>query len=200
MSAADDRMVVRTAGGYRSLPRRVALGLISAGRAKADRGPLAGAQDVEAPTVPATPERPSTVQEHPVTPSQIVDAATHGTLPDVVDVASPEYSAALEYLADGSDASDLFEEDVPTVEAVELPEPPRGNAGRKDWADYAQEHLGIEVTSDMTRNQIRDAAQERLQSLARLPQPALPGGRLDTPEDEPATVRTVADDEDPGTR
>lgn len=191
MSAADDRMVVRTAGGYRSLPRRVALGLISAGRAKADRGPQAPAQDVEAPTVPATPDSP------PTTPQRAQDAPP--------DVPAPQEDAVAPTGNTDIDVDDVWPGvspagDVPTVEAVELPEPPRGNAGRKDWADYAQEHLGIEVTSDMTRNQIRDAAQERLQALARLPQPAREGGRLETPEDEPATVGTVADDEDPGTR
>jgi len=216
MSAAD-RMVVRTTGGaYRSLPRRQALGLIAAGRAQVERGPQAPVQGVEAPTVPATPDSPPTAPQRAQDSAADLDDGDANDTPTPPDEYDPELeerrrAAGLkpgEWQAERGPityptlepVSDAPDGDVPTVEAVELPEPPRGNAGRKDWADYAQEHLGIEVTSDMTRNQIRDAAQERLQSLARLPQPALTGGRLDTPEDEPATVETVADDEDPGTR
>ena len=92
-----------------------------------------------------------------------------------------------------------LEPDEPTTYVVDLPEEPRGNASRQEWATYAVS-LGVEVSDDMTRNKIRDAAQDAAQSLARLPQPALTGGRLETPEDEPVTEGSVTDDEDPGTR
>lgn len=88
------------------------------------------------------------------------------------------------------------EQDEP---ALDLPAEPRGNASRQEWAEYAVS-LGVEVTDGMSRNRIRDAAQDVAQTLDRLPQPALSGGRLDTPEDEPVTEESVTDDEDPGTR
>lgn len=180
MSAAD-RMVVRTRGGaYRSVPRRQGLAWIAAGRASVADGPVTPADVSEAPGVPPEPEDAPTGQQDPQT--------------GYVDLSAPEHDATgLQYVG-------LFEEDVPdgvpTVEAVELPPLPRGNAGRAEWADYAQEHLGLVVTSDQTRNDIRDAAQDaHAAALARMPQPAREGGRLDTPEDEPAT-ETVAYDPD----
>lgn len=181
MSAAD-RMVVRTRGGsYRSVPRRQGLAMIAVGRATADDGAQAAVQDVEAPGVPPEPQDAPTGQQDPQT--------------GVIDLSDPVHdTASLEYVG-------LFEEElpdgVPTVEAVELPPLPRGNAGRADWAEYAQTHLGLVVTSDQTRNDIRDAAQDaHAAALARLPQPAVTGGRLDTPEDEPVTDGSVTDDED----
>jgi hypothetical protein len=215
--SAVDRMAVRTRSGeYRSLPRRQALALIAAGRAEADKGsrlaapplpetreaaraPQAPAAGIRAPRVPTTPETPRTAPQRAQTPSQIVDAATHGTLPDVVDVEDhypATEDAGLEFLEELPD--DVDPGDVPTVYAVELPPEPKATARRAEWATYA-DSLGVEVTSAMTKNQIRDAAQDAAQSLDRLPQPARTGGRLETPEDEPATER-VADDEDPGTR
>lgn len=75
---------------------------------------------------------------------------------------------------------------------------PRGNASRAMWAHYA-ESLGVVVTDDMSRNEVRDVARAAAQSVDRLPQPAHEGGRLDTPEDEPVAEGSVTDDEDPGT-
>ena len=179
MSAAD-RMVVRTPdGAYRSVPRRAGLGMIAAGRAQA------------APMEPATIEVPTDLAE-------LLDAAS-------TSAPTIEVPTDLAELLDGDDR-DEEPDDEPedyddwpddAEQAVSLPAEPRGNASRAEWATYAVS-LGVEVTDDMTRNKIRDAAQDAAQSLARLPQPALPGGRLETPEDEPAAER-LADDEDPGT-
>lgn len=144
--------------------------------------------------MPPEPQDAPTGQQDPLTPSQIVAAAADGTLPEYVDLGAdePELHEV--------DPGELFVEDVPTVEAVELPPLPRGNAGRAEWAAYAQEHLHMVVTSDQTRNEIRDdALHVHAAALARMPQPAVTGGRLDTPEDEPAT-ETVADDPDTRTR
>jgi hypothetical protein len=205
MSAAE-RMAVRTPDGQvKVVPRRVGLGMIARNRAKPapmptyvhplagtdaaelapERDPIVYApqepvQDAEAPTVPVDPEPAPTAPQRVQTPTQIVDAAAAGELPDVVHV-EDQYPAG---------AGDVFRE--------ELPPEPRGNAGREEWAVYAQS-LGVEVTEDMGRNKIRDAAKDAALSLDRLPQPALTGGRLDTPEDEPAT-ETVADDPDTRTR
>jgi len=188
MSAAD-RMVVRTPAGYRSVPRRVGLGMISAGRAQlatregAD-APQASVQDVEAPPVPATSEPAHTPQEHTQTTAPDIEALG-AEIADFIKTQGPAWTAPPE-------------EDVPTALAVELPPEPKPTARRGEWADYA-DSLGVEVTSTMTKREIQKAAQEAATSLANLPQPALPGGRLETPEDEPAT-ETVADDQDPRTR
>jgi hypothetical protein len=196
MSAAD-WMVIRTRDGYRSVPRRVGLGMISRGA-----GEAATTGAVQA--LPPEPPEPHDDEYEPV--STWSDDAPDPELEErrrvlglkrdaeFVAVRGPIEYHLLEPVAGEPDA------DVPTVEAVELPDPPRGNAARQEWAAYASEYLGIEVTDAMNRNQIRDAAQEQLQSVARLPQPALPGGRLETPEDEPVTEGSVTDDEDPGTR
>jgi hypothetical protein len=187
--SAVDRMAVRTRSGeYRSLPRRQALALIAAGRAEAAKGsrlaePVAPVHDVEAPTVPAAPESPHT------TPG---DASS--------DAFVEELGAEIaEFIQTQGPAWNAQPDDVRTVPVDALPAEPKATARRTEWADYA-ESLGVEVTAAMTKNQIRDAAQDAAQSLDRLPQPARKGGRLETPEDEPATVGTVADDEDPGTR
>lgn len=42
---------------------------------------------------------------------------------------------------------------------VERREPPRGNASREVWVDYA-ESVGVEVDESWTRNEIRDAVRE----------------------------------------
>ena len=186
MSAAD-RMVIRTRDGYRSVPRRVGLGMISRGAAV---GSTIEEETPDAVALPLEPTEPHN-DEYQSTPDLYPPELFEGTAvfqPDTPDELGP-------------DQIDLTpDEDVPTVEAVELPDAPRGNAARQEWADYASEYLGIEVTDAMSRTKIREAVQEQLQSLARLPQPALTGGRLETPEDEPVTEGSVTDDEDPGTR
>lgn len=198
MSAAD-RMVIRAGDGtYRSVPRRVGLGMISRGHAEIARGGRATGGYPEPGYTPDAVEPPAGT---PLTADELARAEANQAQPELtptppVDPApSPENLAApeLEYVSSALDA------DVPTVQAVPLPPEPRGNASRAAWAEYAQS-LGVEVTSSMTRDQIRDAAQDAAQSLANLPQPALPGGRLETPEDEPVTEESVTDDEDPGTR
>lgn len=194
MSAAD-RMVVRTgSGAYKSLPRRTALGLIAAGRAQiapkpeAAHAPLTPADEPPAPVMPATPDSPPAPQEHTQTTAPAVGDAEPDVIP--VDIpAAPVPVGPDETLPDG---------EIPTVYAVELPPEPKSTARRAEWADYA-DSLGVEVTSAMTKTQIQVAAEEAAQSLSNLPQPALTGGRLETPEDEPA-AETVADDPDTRTR
>jgi hypothetical protein len=230
MSAADRMVVRTLDGAYRSVPRRQALGMIAAGRAHhapaepvptvepvpGDAGVLA--ELLAAASTPAV--APGDLAEH-------LDAERRRLLPadkqdlyrhplDGVDVADllPDVSAergAVVYPEHvGVDAEPLKTVDIEittTPEMAELigltpsepPAEPRGNAGRDEWAQYARD-LGVEVTDGMGRNRIRDAAQDAAQSLARLPQPALTGGRLETPEDEPVTEESVTDDEDPGTR
>lgn len=184
--SAVDRMAVRVrGGGVRSLPRRQALALIAANRAEADTGsrlaePIRQPDPVE---ITGTPEAIATTMDElaPITLAP-------------VDMANVEIAPAgeLQYLSDTDDP------DVPTVDAVPLPPEPKPSARRGEWVDYA-DSLGVEVTSSMTKREIQTAAEEAAQSLTNLPQPALPGGRLETPEDEPAT-ETVADDQDPRTR
>ena len=176
MSAAD-WMVVRTRdGSYRSVPRRTGLGMISRGQAS-----VAPANAAPAPVYAVEPDAPASVD--PLGP--------HGD----------EYQApvTLDAPAVTPDADGVTEEPVNVAPEPysEAPPEPRGNASRQEWAAYAYS-LGVEVSDDMSRNKIRDAAQDVAQSLDRLPQPALTGGRLETPEDEPAAER-LADDEDPGT-
>lgn len=176
MSVAD-RMVVRTRDGeYRSVPRRTALAMISVGRAQA-----AGTT-----TIPDEGETPTVVADvASVVPENVSEPATTEPEPVLepvgVNEPAPEY-------------------EIPTVEAVPLPAEPRANASRGKWLEYAVS-LGVEVADDLTRNEIRDAAQRAAQSLSDLPQPAVTdGGRLDMPEDEPVTEESVTDDEDSGTR
>lgn len=202
MSAAD-RMVIRAGDGtYRSVPRRVGLGMISRGHAEVARGGRATGGYPEPGYTPDAVEPPAGT---PLTADELTGTeGTEGvpcTCPEAADHA-PSMLALVD-MADVDIApageSDTGDADVPAVQAVPLPQEPRGNASRAAWAEYAQS-LGVEVTSSMTRDQIRDAAQDAAQSLANLPQPALPGGRLETPEDEPVTEESVTDDEDPGTR
>lgn len=213
MSVAD-RMVVRIRGEYRSIARRQALALISAGRAERDdraRAAVTPAEQTEAPAVPADPDGAPTAQQDPQTGLDDGDPNDTPTPADEHDPELEERRRALGlkdgewqakrgpvvYNTPGLQEVDPGDAVVPTVEAEPLPELPRGNAGRAAWAEYAQTVLGLTVTSDQTRNDIRDAAQEaHAAALARMPQPAVAdGGRLDTPEDEPAT-ETVADDPD----
>lgn len=197
MSAAD-RMVVRTRdGAYRSVPRRTGLGMISRGQAEAATTP---APPVAADVDPLGPhgdeyQTPTAEQAH----AQLAHAM--GVPVEVITPTALDnpYRHPLE----GVDPVDLlpeFQAERGPVEfpiTRELPAEPRGNASRAEWAEYAIS-LGVDVTDGMSRNKIRDAAQDAAQSLDRLPQPALTGGRLETPEDEPAAER-LADDEDPGT-
>lgn len=214
MSAAD-RMVVRTRdGSYRSVPRRVGLGMISRGHATpAKGGTAAGGYPEPGYTIPS-PAEPAPLETIEVEITTDSDTARMLGLEDIAAVEQPEpiviggtpeqVEAIMDALAPvlepvGPDEV-LPDGEIPTVYAVELPQEPKQTALRSVWVDYARS-LGVEVTSEMTKNQIRDAAQDAAQSLANLPQPALPGGRLETPEDEPATEESVADaNEDPGTR
>jgi hypothetical protein len=199
--SAVDRMGVRVrGGGYRSLPRRQALAMIAAGRAQADPGsrlaepsvaPQEPAEGVEPPTVPATPETPPTAPQR----VQTFQFQPDGPRVGVDGTSKPSRAPDLEPVhKDDVDAG----EDVPTVYAVELPPEPKATARRSEWAEYA-DSLGVEVTSAMTKRDIQQAAEEAAMSLANLPQPARTGGRLETPEDEPA-AETVADDPDTRTR
>lgn len=202
--SAVDRMGVRVrGGGYKSLPRRQALALIAAGRAEADkRDRLA-----EPPVAPPADDLDARLDAYraqladglgvPVeaitpTPGSNPHDVVAGESQQVLDALAERGLPELQYLSASLDA------DVPTVDAVPLPPEPKPSARRGEWADYA-DSLGVEVTSDMTKRAIQQAAEEAAQSLTNLPQPALTGGRLETPEDEPAT-KTVADDPDTRTR
>lgn len=214
MSAAD-RMIVRTPSGeYKTLPRRRAVGLISAGRAKAAR--VAPAAPVSRSVTP-TPARPAgqgarRVSGEAAAVDTGVATGANETLPEIGED-TPLYDGMnTEVLAGWP----IEHPEPEPVEPAELPEP-RGNASRKVWATYAMSR-DIEVTSSMTRTEIQaavrdadtepdvaddgdteDVAADVEDETDRLPQPAhTVGGRLETPEDEPATER-VADDEDPGT-
>lgn len=216
MSAAD-RMVVRTRdGSYRSFPRRTALGLISRGQATA----AAAAVPQAAPPAEVDPLGPHGDEYQEKRDQLLTDMAAALNVP--VEVLTPiedgvnhwsaaDDSAEMAAALGISALPPLTTVDVEittTLETAELlgardirvarPAEPRGNASRQEWAEYAVS-LGVEVTDGMSRNRIRDAAQDVAQTLARLPQPALPGGRLETPEDEPVTEESVTDDEDPGT-
>lgn len=183
MSAAD-RMVVRTLdGSYRSVPRRQGLGMIAAGRAQAAPAPVepaAGDYGDLAELVTAAPAPAAVVPDEEV--------PEPNPLPRM---------GAIQFQPDGPKVRVDGTNEPEPAPAPHLPAEPRGNASRAEWATYAVS-LGVEVTDGMSRNRIRDAAQDAAQTLDRLPQPALPGGRLETPEDEPAAER-LADDEDPGT-
>jgi hypothetical protein len=198
--SAVDRMAVRTRSGeYRSMPRRQALALIAAGRAEAAKGsrvaeptPAPPAHDLDA-KLDAYREQLADGLGVPVeaitpTPGSNPHDVAAAQAQQMMDALPPE----LQYVSETDDP------DVPTVDAVPLPPEPKPTARRGEWADYAGS-LGVEVTSSMTKRQIQTAAEEAAQSLSNLPQPALTGGRLETPEDEPA-AETVADDQDPRTR
>lgn len=194
MSAAD-RMVVRKRNGdVRSMPRRQALALIAAGRAEAEkRSRLAEPITARAVEVrdlatgePASVEIDGIDQSALFTPIRTVE----------VEITTTPETAALLGL---HPVSVITDENVPTVEAVPLPPEPKPTALRGVWAEYA-DSLGVEVTSTMTKREIQQAAEEAAQSLSNLPQPALTGGRLETPEDEPVTDGSVTDDEDSRTQ
>lgn len=203
--SAVDRMAVRTRSGeYRSLPRRQALALIAAGRAEADRRTRLAEPPAPAPVVDVDPDQPTPnpydLSAVAVPPGELDADDSAASADDAGDGSwqaergpvvynTPEPAPELQYVSDADDA------DVPTVDAVPLPPEPKPSARRGEWADYA-DSLGVEVTSSMTKREIQTAAEEAAQSLSNLPQPALSGGRLDTPEDEPVTDGSVTDDED----
>jgi hypothetical protein len=157
--------------------------------------PQAPADDVDAAVVPATPESAPTPQEHTQTTALHDEARTQ--LASALDVPVEAITPT-----PGSNPHDVVaaegQQMMAALEQRELPAEPKPTARRAEWADYA-DSLGVEVTAAMTKREIQQAAQEAATSLANLPQPALTGGRLETPEDEPAT-ETVADDQDPRTR
>jgi hypothetical protein len=192
MSAAD-RMVVRTrSGAYRSLPRRTALGLLAAGRVTLEPAP------VTPQAAPVTPEPEPVTPSTAVVPPNPYDLEIFGPTADELD--ADDSASSADDVGDGSWSAERgpIVYDVPEPTARELPPEPKPTARRADWAAYA-DSLGVEVTSAMTKREIQQAAEEAATSLANLPQPARTGGRLETPEDEPAT-ETVADDPDTRTR
>jgi hypothetical protein len=210
MSAAD-RMVVRTReGAYRSVPRRQGLGMIARGQAQAAPAGEPTVSPAPADTAGVDPLGPHGDEYQAPTnlyPPELFEGTDvfqpdtpYEIGPDQIDLApDDDEDDPLDSTADAT-----FKvvrgpvEYHPEALAAGLPAEPRGNASRQEWAEYAVS-LGVEVTDGMSRNRIRDAAQDVAQTLDRLPQPALSGGRLETPEDEPAAER-LADDEDPGTR
>lgn len=172
MSAADDRMAVRTPSGYRSLPRRAALGMIATGRATAVTRPVrrAGAP-VGGRWVTTDVPRGAAMNE---TTGEVT--APGESLPEAVSVPHPVDEVVTE-LVDEVDG-DASANDVDDVAGVVEP---RGNASRAAWVDYAAS-VGVVVLDDMTRNDIRDAVKS-----VRMSQPAREGGRLANPGDEPVT-------------
>lgn len=204
--SAVDRMAVRVrGGGVRSLPRRQALALIAANRAEAETGSRVAEPPADTPlTADEVDAKLDGFREQLAdglgVPVEVI-TPTPGSNPH--DVVAAESQQALDALAERGlpelqYVSGTVDADVPTVDAVPLPPEPKPSARRGEWADYA-DSLGVEVTSAMTKREIQTAAEEAAQSLTNLPQPALTGGRLETPEDEPA-AETVADDQDPRTR
>lgn len=157
MSAAD-RTVVRTRDGqYRVMSRREAAGMISMGRAKL------------APAPRQSPVRAVPVKREPVT------VVTH-------ERPAMEFRAErgpVHYPVMDTVQTDPEPEPVPFV-----PELPKSYASKSTWANYART-LGATITDAMTKAEIQAAARDVADDLARLPQPAPEGGRLETPEDEP---------------
>lgn len=191
MSAAD-RMAVRMPDGeIRSVARRVGLAMIAQSRATHERA----GQPVSARKARKSTPRPIAAQ-----------SAAHGAV-TVVTAESPGMIRAergpvvfpkIEATAPAPAAVD----DDPTALPIEAPavEQPKGNAGRAAWAEYAGV-VGVPVTDEMGRNEIRDAVVAKLES-DRMSQPAFSefeGGRLATPEDEPVTESAVTH-ADPGER
>jgi hypothetical protein len=202
MSAADQMAVRMPSGRIKQVPRRVGLGMIARNQAKA--APQQNVRPVGVQGAGPSPgiavTRATPAYRHPlegVRESDLLPSfeAARGPIeyPNASDTVVDE-APTLEPLEDLP--ADVDPDDVPTVDAVLLPPEPRGNASRLVWAQYAQA-LGVEVTSAMTRNEIRDAAKDAATSLTRLPQPARTGGRLETPEDEPATETVAHESADP---
>lgn len=159
MSAAD-RTVVRTRDGqYRVMSRREAAGMISMGRAKL------------APAPRRSPARTVSVEREPVT---------------VVTHERPSLAFRAERGPVHYPIMDTVQADPEPDPVSFVPEVPKSYASKATWADYAR-HLGATLTDDMTKAEIQAAARDIADDPARLPQPALEGGRLETPEDEPVT-------------
>jgi hypothetical protein len=202
MTAVDrERMVVRTrTGEYRSLPRRVALGLIATGRAKPPKPEIEQAARQAVMRLAAALDVPTEV----ITSDDVVNHWTAGEpLPVTAAMLGPAiHDDTGDITAPGDPLPEV--EDEPTRMNLTPPamvdpplSEPRGNASRVVWAQYA-ESRGVAVTDDMTRNEIRGAVWEAVLSADRLPQPAPTGGRLETPEDEPAPEGVPHGYEDPG--
>lgn len=213
MSAAD-RMAVRMPGGeIRSVPRRVGLAMIAQSRATHERAgqpvsarkarkstarPIAAQSAAHGAVTVVTAESPElkSVQVD-VTPVHVVieEVAPDGSRETVVDSDSSK-------ILGGAKPDAVVVDEDPTALPIDAPavEQPKGNAGRSAWSEYAGV-VGVEVTDEMGRNEIRDAVVAKLES-DRMSQPAFAefeGGRLATPEDEPVTESAVTH-ADPGER
>lgn len=201
MSAAD-RMAVRMPDGeIRSVARRVGLAMIAQSRATHQRPGDA----VKAPKVRKSTGRPNVAQigAHGAVTVVTADAPQL----DHVDDDGPGMIKAVRGPVvypkiDGAKPDDVVVDEDPTALPIEAPavEQPKGNAGRAAWAQYAGV-VGVPVTDEMGRNEIRDAVVAKLES-DRMSQPAFSefeGGRLATPEDEPVTESAVTH-ADPGER
>lgn len=201
MSAAD-RMAVRMPGGeVRSVPRRVGLAMIAQSRATHERPGQAGS----APKARKSTGRPNVAQSaaHGAVTVVTADAPQLAPVDDdgpgmIKAVRGPVVYPKIE----GAKPDDVVVDEDPTSLPIEAPavEQPKGNAGRAAWAEYAGV-VGVTVTDEMGRNEIRDAVVAKLES-DRMSQPAFSefeGGRLATPEDEPVTESAVTH-ADPGER
>jgi hypothetical protein len=203
MSAAD-RMAVRMPDGeIRSVARRVGLAMIAQSRATHQRpGDAAKAATVRKPT-----GRPNVAQSGAHGAVTVVTADAPQL--ERVDVDVTPVRVVIESVAEDGSRDVVVDADTgPLVGAgvtnlpIEAPaiEQPKGNAGRAAWAEYAG-IVGVPVTDEMGRNEIRDAVVAKLES-DRMSQPAFAefeGGRLATPEDEPVTESAVTH-ADPGER
>lgn len=194
MSAAD-RVVIRTRSGeVRTVPRRAALGMIARGGAKA----APRAAKVPPLKAASAPVKPLTKPVEVRVPRVAAKSPTARVLPPV---------PVVEAVAPVVDPVELVTPDVErvTVDVTKLPmnvpipvivdtTPPKQNASRKAWAEYASNVRGVVVTSDMTRNQLRDLIAKM--DSARMSRPAfteysVDGGRPATPEDVPVTESVV---------
>lgn len=142
----------------------------------------------------ATPKKPKTAPAKPTsptpTPETSADTTTRLTGDDaaaygrkVLEDAGVDIMAIREEYGDPADIAETDDDTRPEPEP--LPTPPRGNASRNAWIDYAMA-ANISVNIDGTRNEIRDHVND---VLARMSQPAREGGRLERPEDEPVTAQ-----------
>lgn len=203
MSAAD-RMAVRMPDGeIRSVARRVGLAMIAQSRATHERA----GQPVKAAKVRKPTGRPNVAQSGARGPVTVVTADAPQL--ERVDVDVTPVRVVIESVAPDGTAKTLIDADSgPMLGAavtdlpIEAPavEQPKGNAGRAAWAEYASV-VGVPVTDEMGRNEIRDAVVAKMES-DRMSQPAFSefeGGRLATPEDEPVTESAVTH-ADPGER
>lgn len=140
--------------------------------------------DKKPTTAPAKSTSPTPAPETPAdTTTRLTgdDAAEYGR--KVLEDAGVDIMAIREEYGDPADIAETGDETTPEPEP--LPTPPRGNASRNAWIDYAMA-ANISVNIDGTRNEIRDHVNS---VLARMSQPAREGGRLARPEDEPVTPK-----------